>query len=368
MTTKRFNNTKTFNNYKELCSFLNIETVPRGKAKENQLAELRKHYDIVQYKSGRYKITYLTQDTLEYRESVKSGKIQTIDGCEINLKSPNCYRDTGIDDYILLCALTAETETMRDFQILCFHQCSYFYKLLNQGYCGADGLDVMKNTYDTFVLTKANELIEGRLDDKVDYLLEQFEKKGYIIVDRFYRLSNNSTATIESIQPYVDAALKELNYKNEYYACRSQLSRDAYFQKRNELYQKGENTTLVICRKELHIRPLLLPTDDKYPKLRQEEQNKILSRFFHVFRAKLLYDLKTSIRIIPPTDFRTGVQTHSIEQLISEVVEKYCTYEDDNDGLCNLAQFNYYAISNLGDSPGPDTMEEQSEITTVKVG
>lgn len=355
---KRFKGTQTLKNYQELCSFLEIESAPRGTAREKQLEDLRKTYDIVKHKSGRYDVTYLTQAEREHRAGIAGGWIQTIDGVEVNLKSPQCYQHTGIDDYILYCALKADTETMRDFQILCFHECSYFYKLLNKGYSGTDGLNSLQEQYDTFILTKADELIEGRLDDRVDYLLEKLEKGNCIKLDRFYRLSNDSIASLKTVQPYVDQALKELGYKNEYYACRSKTSREDYFQKRNELYQEGEQTDLKIVRKELHIIPLLSPTDDRYPKFTQEQQSEILTHFFNVFRAKLLYSLKAPGKIDRskvPVRLKTGIQKKSIEQSIAEVIEKYCTYEAGNEASFDMKQFNYYAVSGLEDIASEST-------------
>jgi len=370
MMPKRFKGAKTFKNYKELCAFLEIEPAPRGTAKEEQLKELRKTYDIIKFDSGRYTVTYLTQKELEYRAGITGGWIQTIDGYEVNLKSSQRYQHTGIDDYILYCALNSSTETMRDFQILCFHSCSYFYKLLNRDYNGNDGLDSLQEQYDAFILTKVDELIEGRLDDKVDYLLKEFEKKKYISVERYYRLNNKSTVSLEIIQPYVDEALKVLNYKNEYFACRSKLSREIYFQKRNELFQEGEETDLEIVRKELHITPLLTPTDDRYPKLSQEQQAKVLNNFFNVFRARLLFDLQTTYKISRaqvPTRLKAGIHDKDIEQLLSEIIEKYCSYEaTSNDISFNSKQFDYYAVSGLEDtlnSLNSGAGNKKSEIT-----
>lgn len=350
---KRFKGTQNVKNYHELCSFLKIEAAPRGAAREQQLEDLRKTYDITKHKSGRYDITYLTQIERDHRNGVAGGWIQTIDGVEVNLKSPQCYRHTGIDAYILCCALTTDTETMRDFQLLCFHQCSYFHKLLNKRYSGDDGLNFLQDQYDTFILTKADELIEGRLDDRVDYLLEKLEKDKYIKLDRFYRLSNGSIASLDTVQPYVDQALHELGHRNEYYACRSKASREDYFQKRNELYQAGEQTDLKIVRKELHIIPLLTFTDDRYPKFTQEQQSETLTHFFNVFRAKLLYDLKTPGKIDlskVPTRLKKGIQNKSVEQSIAEVIEKYCTYETCDNEAFDIKRFNYYAVSGLEDT------------------
>ena len=142
---KRFKGTKIFLNYKELCTFLEIEPASRGTAKEQQLKELQKTYNIVKHNSGRYEVTYLTQKERDYKAGITGGWIQTIDGIEVNLKSPKCFQHTRINDYILHCALNTNTESMRDFQILCFHQCSYFYKLLNKKYSGTDGLDSLQD-------------------------------------------------------------------------------------------------------------------------------------------------------------------------------------------------------------------------------
>lgn len=366
---KRFKGTKIFLNYKELCTFLEIEPASRGTAKEQQLKELQKTYNIVKHNSGRYEVTYLTQKERDYKAGITGGWIQTIDGIEVNLKSPKCFQHTRINDYILHCALNTNIETMRDFQILCFHQCSYFYKLLNKKYSGTDGLDSLQKQYDTFFITKADELISGRLDDRVDYLLEQFEKKGYIKLERFYRLSNDSTASINTIQPYVNKALEELGCKNEYYACRSKSIREKYFQIRNELYQKGEDTGLEIKRKELHIIPLLSPSDDRYPHLNQVQCSEILTSFFKVFRAKLLYEFTTNEKIRKsqiPSKLKIGIQEKTAEQIVSEIIEKYCTYEaTSNDVSFDIKQFNYYAVSEL-ENTSSETPEEKPEITTTE--
>lgn len=362
---KRFQGTKTFNSYKELCAFLEIDPAPRGTARQKQLEELRRSYKITKHKSGRYDITYLTKPTRKRKEGIASGQIQTIDGVKVDLESPTRYKHTRIDDYILYCALNADTETMRDFQIQCFNQSNYYYKLLNREYSGPDDLDSLQGQYDTFILDKADELICGRLDDRVDYRLKKLEEKKYIKVWRCYLLSNKSTVSVESVKPYVKKALKKLGCKNEYYAFRSKAIREKYIELRNEYFQKGTGTDLEIRRKELHITPLLSPDDDRYPKLTQEQCAEILSHFFNVFRANIRYDLthpkidrktgeeKKIITIAKiPARLKKGVQEEAVEEQVvskvSEVIEKYCTYEATSNNIAvDTSKFNYYAVSGL---------------------
>ena len=362
---KRFQGTKTFNSYKELCAFLEIEPAPRGPAKKKQLEELQKTYDITKHTSGRFKVTYITQEERKRKEGIASGQIQTIDGVKVDLVSPTRYKHTRIDDYILYCALNADTETMRDFQVLCFYQCNYYYKLLSREYSGPDDLDSLQGQYDTFILDKADELICGRLDDRVDYRLKQFEKKNYIKVWRCYLLSDKSTIAIDAVEDCVKKALKDVGCENEYYAFRTKATREKYIELRNKYFQEATKTDLEIRRKELHITPLLSPDDDRYPKLTQEQCAEILNHFFNVFRANILYDLthpkinrKTgeekkiiTIEKIPAL-LKKGIQEQAVEaqvvSKISEVIEKYCTYEATSNSISvDTSKFNYYAVSGL---------------------
>lgn len=361
MGSKWFKGTKTFNSYKELCQFLEIEPAPRGLQKENQLLELSAHYDITRHKSGRYTVAYITQRERERREGIYRGWIQTIDGVEVNLRSPNCYQHTGIDQYILHCALTAATSTKTEFYLKCFHQSEYFQRVLCSDYAGAGCLTELKAKYPVNVLAAADEIISTRLAGKADYLLEDFVEKGYIRINQFYLLSDGTHATIEEIQPYVNQALENLGFESEFHACRLKAYRKKYFLERNRLYQEGEHTDLKIYRKELHIIPLIGPKNPNYPNIGPEAQEAILRKFFPVLRAKLVYDLDTKEKyhFMMPLD-RKGLHKQSVAQQIAEVINQYCVYAPGGSDF-DANQYDYYAVCNLLDDSEESGLD--AEIT-----
>ena len=351
MGAKWFKGTKTFNSYKELCEYLGIEPARRGAEREKQMQELSANYDIAKKKGGRYAITYITSAEQQRRKGIAAGWIVTIEGTEVNLRSPNCYQSTGIDQYILSCALTATTATKTGFILLCFHQCDYFQKILCSDYTGAGSLHDLREAYTISALAAADEIISSRLVGKIDYLLTDYEKKGYINVKQDCLLNDGSHATVGEIQPYVEQALMNLNLESEFHACHVRATREKFFRERNRLYQEATGTDLCIRRKELHITPLIKPSHKQYPHIGPQTQEEILRKFFEVLRAKLLYDLRTKnkyARLLPSGKDRNGIHKKTVAEQTAEIISEYCVYFPDA-AVFDPKRYDYYAVGNLAD-------------------
>lgn len=108
---KKLKGVHKFKSYQEMCAALDIVPAKRGEDKESQLKEIRMFYVVDINKSGRIILTRINRKKEQARLDLESGKIKEVYGEQINLKSPKCYSHTGIDQYLLFCALNNNTQT-----------------------------------------------------------------------------------------------------------------------------------------------------------------------------------------------------------------------------------------------------------------
>lgn len=367
---KRFKGTKKFNSYKEVCAFLGIEPAPKGVQRQKQLSALKKYYDIEQHKGGRYSLTYLTQKEQKRREDNAAGKIKVIDGHEINIMAPSCYKQIGIDDVILYHALNCKAKTWAEFYGQCFAGCSYFQHILSssqdkeknfEAFCNQLGLNkeyIDRHTLMTLSIT--DELIRSDLKDKVKYCLSTFKKNGFIIIEEFYQLSDKTSAPAEEILPYIQQAYKNLGIKNLGFYLKSSKNRKKYIDERNRLYE-AKHPGVRILQKTIEITPQLSPSDTAYPCMTKEEQDSILSKFFVIFREKLIYRItKNTNRIgFPLTQAQYGKNLYA--PTATRIVETYCVFEPNAKDYTQLIDYDFYAVCNFVDECNSRIHESKHE-------
>lgn len=368
---KRFKGTKKCTSYKEMCAFLNIEAALRGPARQKQLSELRKYYDIETHKGGRYTLTYLTQQEREHRDGISSGKIKVIDGYEVNLKAPTCYEHTKIDQTILYFALNYNAETFAEFLAQCFGGCRYFRHILSQSTDEQYSFNALCKRYwihdheaDNRVLltlSATDDLIRDRLKKKVENSLSSFEQSGFIQVKEVYLLSDYQRVGAELIQPYVDQAYKNLGFQYPSIDMKSKAKREAFKKERNKLYQV-DYPDKEIWRKEFQITPLLSPQSVEYPSMTEDELNHSLTLFFNVLREKLLYTVRMATNRIgfPAVQPNYG-KAFALDTMAKAIIQTYCVFEADANESQRLQNYNFYAVSNFIDQCKPRFHEPEDE-------
>ena len=368
---KKLKGVHKFKSYQEMCAALDIVPAKRGEDKESQLKEIRMFYVVDINKSGRIILTRINRKKEQARLDLESGKIKEVYGEQINLKSPKCYSHTGIDQYLLFCALNNNTQTKQGFVIHCFRQCKYFKTVLKRE--NEDLRQKLTEQYSVDVLVKADEIIMVRLETIINTALRRFEEKGYISCERHYLLSDDTQAELSEIQPIVEAALKEMNLKSEYQAFANKELREKFIQLRKEKYQEKYATSVYIKRKELIITPLIDKRNPWYPQLTKRDRQNILTHFFAVFREKLFYEIRTNPKI-SQLNTRKGILPANVDKKLTEIVQEYCVYmttsnktkeekafyspkdidetEDDirpyfEDDPEDKKEYDYFAVSNL---------------------
>lgn len=358
---KQLRGTHRFKSYKEMCTALEIAPASRGKQREAQKQDIQKMYRMTVHKNNSILLERITKESRaqeDHQRKIESGQIKAIDGREVDLGSNLLYQDTHIDQLILFRAYGAEDKinTKEGFVISCFDRTKLFKELLKR-----NGLECAKYSVESLQL--AHELIISRLYAMVNTRLNRFAQKGYIQIDRYYRLKGNYEASIEEVQPSVDKALKEMGLKSEFQAYISKERRERFLELRNDYYREETGDSILCKRFEIH--PLVpieeaCEDDEEVPNLSNKDIQIILTSFFDIFREKAIYDIDCQLNTKfwkPGTSKATKDRAKHLKVCVEEVkkiVRVYCAYmnnplHDEPQAFYSLDELQEY-YENLGEA------------------